>query len=449
MPGTPRLDLALSRRLALGLAAAVCLFNCQDPGGQSVGPASAQVVEAAASADPDRVRIKSSSELGVPLHPALKSSRLSGRIPNGSEVTVLRYSADRSWLEVRAAGGERGWISARYLAGPSTRVGTEAAPPDSVWASPQRCKAMYAAGNRLAKDPSRVRVGSWNIRWFPDGGPGSAKQPTDVEWLACGIAWLGADLLAVQEFKRGSSDPATKRLLSLLRRDTGSTWKLLLDDCPKDDRQHVGALYNADRLSLTRLASEPEVNPKGNSGQRRVAGSPGCEGRLRPGFGASVRHVSGLDFEVVVLHLKSGTRADDYKLRRRSLSGLGQLLGRRTQAASEQDVLVLGDWNSMGCDACAPRASAADERAVLAAELSASGLRLLSAGCTEYYRGKPGALDHVALSRSMAEAASAEIQVSGFCAESKCAPLSEPPKAQQALSDHCPVLVDLQAVDLD
>ncbi len=441
-------------RGVLYICLALWLLGCRDPAGQPE-PTRVEAGGPSAAATQELVWVKSRSKLGVPLHPALKSSSLSGRIRNGSRVRVLGYSSDRSWLEVQTQGGDRGWISARYLSVAREAVEPLGARPDSVWTSPESCERIIASGKQLTKPADRVRVGSWNIRWFPDGGPGATEQPTQIEWLACGVAWLGVDLLAVQEFKRGASDPAVKRLITQLRRHTGDAWELLLDDCPSDNRQHVGVLYKADRLTLTRLASEPEVNPKANAGSRRLgAGGRGCAGRLRPGFGASVQHASGLDFELLVLHLKSGTDRGDYLMRRRSLSGLGALLERRTRAAAERDVVVLGDWNSMGCAGCSPPTNAAQERAALATEVSASGLRLLSAACTEYYKGKPGALDHIAISRSMAEAAGAELQVSGFCAEANCATVprssaAQSPAAQQQLSDHCPVLVDLLATDLD
>ena len=46
-----------------------------------------------------------------------------------------------------------------------------------------------------------VGVGTWNIRWFPDGDmtPGPSTIPTDLRWLSCVIAWMNVDVLAVQE----------------------------------------------------------------------------------------------------------------------------------------------------------------------------------------------------------------------------------------------------------
>jgi hypothetical protein len=45
-------------------------------------------------------------------------------------------------------------------------------------------------------------VGTWNIRWFPRGCPSNDTCPekaTDLPWLACTIAWMNVDLLALQE----------------------------------------------------------------------------------------------------------------------------------------------------------------------------------------------------------------------------------------------------------
>jgi hypothetical protein len=45
-------------------------------------------------------------------------------------------------------------------------------------------------------------VGTWNVRWFPRGCPSNQACPdqaTDIPWLACTIAWMNVDVLALQE----------------------------------------------------------------------------------------------------------------------------------------------------------------------------------------------------------------------------------------------------------
>jgi hypothetical protein len=78
-------------------------------------------------------------------------------------------------------------------------------------------------------------------------------------------------------------------------------------------------------------------------------------------------------------------------------------------------------------------------------------MRVLAADqpCSEYYRGHPAALDKLAVAEAMVEAADARERVEGVCAALRCAsaPLSMP--ALNALSDHCPVVVDFPDRDQD
>src|SRR5208282_5341033 len=66
-----------------------------------------------------------------------------------------------------------------------------------VWASPTSCLEVVALEHgRMAEGAApRLRVGAWNIEWFPDH--------TDVGWLACAIAWMNLDLLGIVEIRDG------------------------------------------------------------------------------------------------------------------------------------------------------------------------------------------------------------------------------------------------------
>ncbi len=70
--------------------------------------------------------------------------------------------------------------------------------------------------------------------------------------------------------------------------------------------------------------------------------------------------------------------------------------------------------------------------------------------CTEYYRGHGGWLDHVLVSREMQEVPQAAARVTGYCAVKSCAPIGdEKPAAYQQLSDHCPLVFQIDHRDLD
>src|SRR5690606_25396803 len=154
------------------------------------------------------------------------------------------------------------------------------------------------AGRRSGPAPGHLRLISWNLRWFPDGKPGNAPKEsrTNVDWVACVIAYLDPSLLALQEIKltdRGTK--ALARLTSRLGELTGASWSWHADACPVPSQQHVALLYRRDRVSLSEVASHGELDPTA-----RPNGPVGCPGRLRPGLGAYVKSLSGgLDFHVV------------------------------------------------------------------------------------------------------------------------------------------------------
>jgi exonuclease III len=73
----------------------------------------------------------------------------------------------------------------------------------------------------------------------------------------------------------------------------------------------------------------------------------------------------------------------------------------------------------------------------------------MTPNCTEYFERKAGALDHVVASAGMQEVATTA-RVTGYCAVAGCADLTGAlPAAAELLSDHCPVVVDIQDRDLD
>jgi endonuclease/exonuclease/phosphatase family metal-dependent hydrolase len=282
------------------------------------------------------------------------------------------------------------------------------------------------------------RIASWNIRWFPDGaarGPG--EHATDLAWLACAIAALEVQVVAVQEIvqhPRGRA--ALLDLLDLLDRRTGGKWRHALDDCPGSGRQHVGLLWDGSRVEVTAPHEIAALNP----------GDHACGKNLRPGYGAHIRFEDGVDFHVVSVHLDSGTSARDHGNRRTSLARLAGSLNALAESG-DSDVLVLGDLNTMGCEDCVPVVTAAEEVAALDASAEAAGARRLDADglCTEYHGSRPALLDHVLARGPALLAPEARVELHGACRDLGCRPLrrGERPASLQRLSDHCPLVVEV------
>jgi Bacterial SH3 domain len=237
-----------------------------------------------AAAVGDQVELRATHPAGVPLHSAPGGSQRFQRVPGGTVATVIGLERGGSWLELRVPDDRTGWISARYVG----RIVAGSPPPDpsaerTVWASPEGCQQVVASGGRMAPaDPATLRVGTWNIRWFPRGCPSNRTCPdqtTDVPWLACTMAWMHTDLFALQEIlATADAEFSLNALRSELDRLTGGSWQVDLQACGGASDQHVGFLWNGSRVAWLQLTDAWELN-----GAATGPTGSACAGNLRPG----------------------------------------------------------------------------------------------------------------------------------------------------------------------
>lgn len=443
------------------LAGALLLWSgCRD-GAPSAAPvqhaetaagASATVPIGADAATGERVKARNDKGDTVPLHAEQGDSSVSARVPVGTELAVLEKSADGRWFRVRAPDGTVGWLTRRYVASDATDAAAPNAsllPKGSIWGSRAACEAALAAGQRLARPAGMARLGTWNVRWFPDGKPGknASESPTDLAWLACAIAWLDVDALAVQEFKRNErARAAIERVLEDLNRHTRGAWVARFDDCPNEDAQHVGVLYDGRRVKAEPPLTLAVLNPRGEA----------CKDNLRPGLGVYLKFPGGLDLHFVSVHTKSGAERRSLELRDKTLRALDRAQVELGKAHADGDVVVAGDFNTMGCKECSPVIGPDDELLRFDAVIGklASPLRRLGASrpCSEYHARRGTLLDHFLASRALSELPpDATSAVSGVCGEAACRvlPSEEKPAAEERLSDHCPVVLDIPDRDQD
>lgn len=320
-----------------------------------------------------------------------------------------------------------------------------------IWSDAKRCDELVSAGRVDRRAEGSFRVAVWNVRWFPDGWIDglSFSGGTDLDWLACGFAWLNADVISVQEFKmhqraRDSLVRVTERLQAL----TGDPWAYVFDECPDENKQHLGYFYRTDRVELSRVETEPYLDPTADD-----RGDDRC-GRKRPGFLAYVTSKrGGLDFTLGTVHLDSGREPSDFENRREAWRRFEPVSRQRISAASDRDVVFVGDFNTMGCPACSVEDSPS-EIAMFSRTLGAQtpAFRVLPASvpCTEYYKNHGSVLDHVIVSKDMRELRSDTTRVCGVCGDLACKEVNS--KALPVflkLSDHCPLIVEFDDVDLD
>jgi endonuclease/exonuclease/phosphatase family metal-dependent hydrolase len=325
----------------------------------------------------------------------------------------------------------------------------------AAWDDHSRCKDALTGKRTAVRKDGVVRVGSWNIKWFPDGKPGNHPDEnggTDIPWLACAIAYLDVDVLALQEVKlTPRAKEAQQELLTLLAELTGGPWSFGADACRDVYRQHVAVLYRTDRVEVSHLVTQAEIDP---TTSKHKDPDPACPGNLRPGLGMYVRSKrGGADFHLVNAHLDSGRETRDFDNRKNAWQRFARVFAARQSVVLDDDLIIAGDFNTMGCPDCG-LSSPADERRALTEAMAALtppfAVAETSAQCSQYYRGYGTLLDQVVATRSMREAYGALQLVEGVCARSGCAKLetAQMPVFNR-ISDHCPVLFDVKDVDDD
>lgn len=313
--------------------------------------------------------------------------------------------------------------------------GSEARAKDP-WSSGASCGQLLRAGKKLNRAGNVLRVGSWNLHGFPDGAPGKRKkgvQRTDIAWLACSVAWMQLDVVALQGVKNHwRARAALRKLLGRLRKLTGARWQYKLDKCRGANRDHVGLLWNTRRAKSTRVGVEESLNPYKRacrSGQR-----PGLRGYFKARFGG------GVDFHLLSVQLATGGGLGR-TLRKRAVNGIPAAYRSARREAPDPDMIVAGDFHT----AARPWLS----RAV--ASLSTPFfLKQNNRACTGYQAKVRRSWSHFLVARGMVEVgASRRPRVVGYCARSRCSVSAPASAAAKALSPHCPVILDVPNKDVD
>ena len=417
------------------------------------------------------VTLNSPKPIGVPLHQKPAPSYWK-HIPNGSLGTVKKLSEDHKWIFIELQSGENAWVKPKFI-----QTNSASPPPTSppinkpeavstslptdhtsskeeetlVWASPEGCQQVVHNGGRMAvSSPETLRVGTWNIRWFPYGHPpdqsGKEAEETDVPWIICTIEWMNVDILAVQESLNTSKANQTwKTVLASLEDTTGDSWRWFLQRCGEPESHKIGYLWNTKRVDLTLPKSLWTFNVKAQSN-----GKP-CEGGLRPGHYAYVQAQPqpGVDFHLIALHLKSGPTVFAVEDRQKALNRIDRTVSSFLE--KDQDVIILGDFNTMGAGDNASRLSELKYvRRMVSKEMPGFQDLPLVPQCSHYFRGRDGWLDHVLVNHGMEEVRTRSARVTGYCAIAGCERISgDYPLAYQRLSDHCPVVIDIHNQDQD
>lgn len=413
------------------------------------------------------VNLQATKPIGVPLHRKPATSYLK-HVPSGTPATIEGISTP--WLKVRFASGDIYWVHAKYVeasSSPSNPLDSRLSSSQSfsigeksstigngekaVWAGREQCEKVVNRGSRMAlPSSSRLRVTTWNLRWFPTGKPADQPEdvgePTDLEWLTCAIRWMQIDIVALQEIlATPEATRALKILTDNLTTQTGQTWRWYRQPCGRPDDHHVGLVWNETLVSLTNFDSLWQFNSKA------IDGSNPCTYGLRPGQYAWVqsRTADGVDFHLVTLHLKSGPTVFDVEERHKALNRIDEAMAPFLE--QDQDVVIVGDFNTMGAGNWNSRqAEIKNLRRHLEKEKPGFVDLEPTPQCSHYFRGRGSWLDHVLVSRGMQEIPETSVQVTGYCAVAGCRRIrGDYPPAYRQLSDHCPIVLEIENQDQD
>jgi endonuclease/exonuclease/phosphatase family metal-dependent hydrolase len=313
-------------------------------------------------------------------------------------------------------------------------------PSSSPWASRAECERVLEGRKSASLQNGPARIGTWNVRYFPDGSASGedAARRLDPDWLACSIALLDVDVLAVQEFKSTPRAQASAtQLIDSLNRRTGRSYKLDLARCESEQAPRPGILYDSARGSVTSVETAADV-----SSDKR------CTDSEVPALTAYVSLPGGPNFHLIVIHAPAGNQRTAHGKRQASLRALDRLTHQLARSNGDRDIVVTGDFNTSGCKECDPAIDSVTETRSLAESIAGfqSPLRLIPANgtCSFVLDNQPMLLDHFLVAKGMEEvSASATTLVSGYCGAAQCKDVLATADAETRMSDHCPLLLEL------
>lgn len=261
------------------------------------------------------------------------------------------------------------------------------------------------------------RFATFNIKNFPV----DARQ---IDGAFAQIASLDASFVAVQEI----SEP--QLFAREARERLGPTWEFVhLDTAPwsatagrmpwahQGKSHHNGIVF--DTRAWTFVSSRAHHETRINERQK-----PTFEVRLRPANGGPI-------VRVLVVHLKSGGANED--IRERQIRGIAAILAK---GHADEPTILLGDFNATGERDRKNLAALADGGHVEWAtrDLACSAFWSRETECPR------SRLDHVFTTRH-----AVRVEAAGACATHGCEASESCPVWAEHVSDHCPVVVTVEA----
>jgi len=311
----------------------------------------------------------------------------------------------------------------------------------ALWRRDLRCAGFAGPGIDDDELPppapaGAVRVAHFTLRNFPlDERPeipglGYSRR-TNICDMETVLGGLGAQIIGFAEVCD------TRRFPPILRRSSGSRpMHVLFSEHGGRAGQHLAIAWDGDAFEL--VEGPIEITEVAVSWDLR----PGLAVRLRSTFRPT------LDLTVIEVHLDAGR--DDVDRRSEQVRALALWIGDWTASTGDRDIVLLGDFNTVG----GPGLTAEDELRQIDRALAAVGLRRLAnaTGCSQYWEG-PGVADGIFTASLLDLVYLSGLDADGparswlHCERAGCGDLASRPGGEDGtffdVSDHCPVTFEI------
>lgn len=212
---------------------------------------------------------------------------------------------------------------------------------------------LFTPATILADTPSTVRIGSWNMHWLgrSDRRGNTEQSPEDI---AKYIDASKVAILAINEvsFNDGTEalpqNKSLKRAMALLKAKTGDDWehRLFLRDDPRDVDLLCGVAWNTSKVKL--IEKPMRIGIRRSKRWQDIWNRHPYAVKFSTGEGKT-------DVVVIPVHMKSnfGGVFKTSKQRTQEARTLIRALGQVQNQFSDDDVIILGDFNTRyGSEEC-------------------------------------------------------------------------------------------------
>lgn len=279
-----------------------------------------------------------------------------------------------------------------------------------------------------------IKITSYNIRNF-----GKKGSYTDLKELRSMVSQLNSDIIGVQEI-------VNKTRFQKFIEQGQTQHKVIFSKCGGRGDQHLGIVYNSQKLKLIEFHEEAEISDVSLEESNEL----GCNGSLRPILiGNFIEISTRRNLLIMVVHLKAGGGWESITRRAKQFEIISKTIS-KYENAGNKDIVVLGDFNTTGY--------------VLRNTDYLNFQRLISTTksfdiseqieCSAYWSGivwddnieEPSILDHILFSNNIYKSGLKNIEVAGHCKKVSCqsANLQDLGISYNKVSDHCPISATIE-----